>query len=458
MKWILGLVLFGVGILSAQPPASIIPVVVDPSGSCFAPTPMQFNSVNGRYWGCVARVWTRVADPSGTGFPAGTGAINVVSGVPGLVSGSPAFCVLVNGTSAACDAPGLQQVTNNAPVTAPTNTTAIQLLQAVAIPAGTFNIANTSYTVKSSGIYSTGTLQTPTVTMTKKLCVSATCATGTVVTLATWVSAASTQLLVNQQWNTVSSISTTTLGASGSVLLHGNMVIDLAAGISTTYTDGNSAPSSPSIDLTGILYVVDFVTVNSANSGNSFTQQLASLEPASAIGPTGPAGAGVTQIICGSGLTGGTITTTGTCSVTTPFTQSATVAIDNAHAVNMFSSPVKIIDAQGVGSTIKVWGCLANALFNTAAFTGGGNLVASYGSGSPTAATSATAAIGSALLTTFSANQVGSSSPAFSSDLSSSILNTAVYFGNLTGNFSNASSGQSTLLVTCWYTVFSGLQ
>lgn len=56
----------------AQPPSAIIPVVVDPSGACFAPIPMRFNSANGKYWGCVNGAWAQVSGGGGGGTIATT--------------------------------------------------------------------------------------------------------------------------------------------------------------------------------------------------------------------------------------------------------------------------------------------------------------------------------------------------------------------------------------------------
>ena len=47
----------------AQPPISgqaVTTVTVDPSGACYNNLPMDYNIVNGNYWGCQAGVWTKV--------------------------------------------------------------------------------------------------------------------------------------------------------------------------------------------------------------------------------------------------------------------------------------------------------------------------------------------------------------------------------------------------------------
>lgn len=229
--------------------------------------------------------------------PAGTGTVQVTSGVPGLVSGTSSNCVLVNGTSAPCDAPGQGAVGNATPVTANANSTSAQALMEVAVPTGLLNVAtgssNGTTLIHGSGIFTIQTLQVPTISVVTKLCTVSGCGSGTVVILATNTTTATVAATANT-WNLNLKMATVATGTSGTLLTHGSLAIDIGATSTiadSVFNDSNTAASS-AINLTGALYVDFFVTFSAQPTTpfNSFTQQVGSVEPASAIGPTGAAG------------------------------------------------------------------------------------------------------------------------------------------------------------------------
>jgi collagen type VII alpha len=233
--------------------------------------------------------------PTGpTGLAGATGAASIVPGPTGPIgpigatgsTGSPG-----NGSNA---------VANVAPVTVNANTTSPQTMMELALPAGLLNTSSQPYLIHGSGIFSIGAGQTPALTYAVKLCTVSGCGSGTVVTLA---SIATNTLSSGTTWNLNLKAATTTIGASGALIVHGPLVVSLAPGTFAafyqSYNDTNTGPSSP-INLTAALFL-DFTVASSTTlitALNSFTQQIGTLEPASqntgiagATGPTGPGGA-----------------------------------------------------------------------------------------------------------------------------------------------------------------------
>lgn len=234
---------------------------------------------------------------TGAAPPSGTGTVQVTGGTPGLVSGTSSNCVLVNGTSAPCDAPGQGAVGNVTPVTANANSTSAQALMEIAVPTGLLNVAtgasNGTALIHGSGIFTIQTLQVPTIAITTKICTVSGCGSGTAITLATNVTTATVAATANT-WNLNLKVATVATGSSGTLLAHGALAIDIGATSAvadSVFNDSNTAATS-AINLTGTLYVDFFITFSAQPTTpfNSFTQQVGSLEPASAIGPTGATG------------------------------------------------------------------------------------------------------------------------------------------------------------------------
>ncbi len=161
-------------------------------------------------------------------------------------------------------------------VTAAANSTSDQALQEIALPAGYLNTLKQQTIINGSGILTIGTAQIPTLTYKVKLCTISGCASGTAITLASMTTAA-TIASTNNPWNLTLTSGTSATGASGTLITHGFLSIDIAAGATApevVQNDGNTAVSS-AIDLTAALFV-DFTVATSAGSTlNSFTQQNA---------------------------------------------------------------------------------------------------------------------------------------------------------------------------------------
>lgn len=235
---------------------------------------------------------TPIATGSGGTGSSGLNGVRVANGASAdtVASGTSTNCVLVNGTSSACDPPGLGAIANVTPVTVSANTTSAQVLQQLTLTAGLLNTAGNSggvYTYNGSGIYTAAALQTPTLTWTLNACTVSGCGSGTVRAIAVIVTP-SVVTATNNTWNIRLHIANTATGSSGTLLAHGSAIVELtlASDLGTASSDSNTA-SIAALDLTGVVYLQLTVATSTGNAGNSITEDHSSLEPASAIGPTG---------------------------------------------------------------------------------------------------------------------------------------------------------------------------
>lgn len=255
------------------------------AGSATAPTAAQVWSDGTNYFSTVIGAGVSIATTPNA--LKGDNAGNAVA-----VTGTGTNCVLVNGSSALCDAPGSPAVGNVTPVTVSANSTSAQILQQLALPAGLLNTAGNSggaYTYNGSGIYTAAALQTPTLTWTLNACTVSGCGSGTVRALATIVTSA-VVTATNNSWKMQAVISNTATGSSGTLITHASIATVLTIGNLATVSNDTNTASSSTIDLTGIVYLQLTVTTSTGNAGNSITEDHSSLEPASAIGPTGATG------------------------------------------------------------------------------------------------------------------------------------------------------------------------
>lgn len=139
------------------------------------------------------------------------------------------------------------------------------------------------------------------------------------------------------------------------------------------------------------------------------------------------------------------------------------VPLTNALLIAMNTTPIPLIGATsttgfGAGTLITIDSCTLDLVFATGAFASGGVVTIGYGSTQATVAASAAAAtIASTVFTTFTANQAISVAGAMAVTVTSLTLNKPVSVTVGTGNFTNASSGTSTGILDCTYTVHLGL-
>lgn len=329
--------------------------------------------------------------PTGTGTTGATGATGPtgVTGATGSISPTSA-------------------VVNTTAVTASASTTSDQTLQELSLSAGVLNTLNAPFLAHGSGIFTIASLQTPTLTFKVKLCTVSGCGSGTVVTLASMTTAA-TVTATNNPWNLNVEIGTTATGASGTLIVHGPLIIDIGAVTTlaeTVYNDTNTTVSS-AINLTAALFIDFTVSTSAGNAGNSFTQQLATLEPASAqgaagsTGPTGPTGSTGATGVTGSGLlavtalgaadtlTCSTIGTTETAFATALGSLSNGVGnllrVSTAWAITTSASPANMrirLRSGGVSGTV-LWDSVSTSVMPPTSVTAtiGGNTLLVAGNG-----------------------------------------------------------------------------
>ncbi len=198
-----------------------------------------------------------------------------------------------NVTTVGCGAGGTTPaISNVTPVTAQANSTAAQPLMEMTLPAGYLNTLAAPFLVHGSGNLTIAVAQTPTLTFAAKLCVNSGCGSGTALPLYSSTTAA-TIAATNNTWSMNLKLATTVTGASGKVIVHGPLAVDIGATPGTAaivYNDQNAAQTS-AIDLTAALFIDFFVTTSTGSTGNIIIQQIGTVEPASSAGPAGPAGA-----------------------------------------------------------------------------------------------------------------------------------------------------------------------
>jgi hypothetical protein len=161
---------------------------------------------------------------------------------------------------------------NTSAVTA-TNPSASTILMEIPVSAGMFNNLNQSVFVHGNGVFTTAAAQTPTLTFILQLCTGVG-GTGTCVTQATWVTNASTASSTNNNWAIDSPITTSAIGAAGTLVVGGYVSADLGATtlLPDTIQGNVNTGSSAATDLTVAEFVSLKVQMSSANAGNSVKQ------------------------------------------------------------------------------------------------------------------------------------------------------------------------------------------
>lgn len=216
----------------------------------------------------------------GTGITSfGTG---VATALGTNVSGSGAICLAVASACASGSGTTGTSVTNTTPVTANTNTTSEQFLMELALGAGYLNSSGQPFLINGAFVYTTPVAQTPTITITARLCTVSGCGSGTNRVLASIVSTATLASVTNNTININFVAINHATGATGTLEVHGPMSIDLGALTTTAdsvFNDVNTAVTG-TIDLTAALFV-DFTVTFSTNAAgaNSITQRQGAIMP-----------------------------------------------------------------------------------------------------------------------------------------------------------------------------------
>jgi hypothetical protein len=217
-------------------------------------------------------------------------------------------------------------------VTANANSTSDQQLMELSVGAGYFNSLGQPFLFNAAGVYSTQTLQTPTLTLKVKLCTVSGCGSGTVITLVSIVSTAAIASTTNQNWNMSFLGYTATTGTSGNLEIHGPLVVDLGATTATAdsvFGDTNTAASS-TINLTGALFV-DFTIAFSTQPTtpfNTITQRSGGVMPFAATAAPVTSVFGLTgAVVAPVALGASTATTQSACDNSTKVATTAYVGL-----------------------------------------------------------------------------------------------------------------------------------
>jgi hypothetical protein len=182
---------------------------------------------------------------------------------------------------------GTSSAVNTTPVTTTGTCCTGAQLQEIALTASYFNNLAQPFDIDAAGVYTLASGQTPTLTFAAKLCTVSGCGSGTVVTLLTATTGASTSSATNVPWRIFSHIVPTATGASGAFEAHGTFSVGLGASASvaqTNYQDNNTATVG-TINLSGPLYLDVFVTTSTTNASNVVTQRYSLVAPAPATQP-----------------------------------------------------------------------------------------------------------------------------------------------------------------------------
>lgn len=158
-----------------------------------------------------------------------------------------------------------------------------------------------------------------------------------------------------------------------------------------------------------------------------------------------------TTLACAALISAQIVTQPTIASSVTP--RPAQITLSAAQINTMFTTPVLMIPAQGPGTLIAPVKCVFNAIFGSAAFTGGGNIFLFFGP-SNLAVNEATSSITTTFLTSFISNQIAI--PNTTTVTTTSGINTGLYVANMTGVFAGGTG--SSMTVNCSYNVLTGMQ
>lgn len=136
--------------------------------------------------------------------------------------------------------------------------------------------------------------------------------------------------------------------------------------------------------------------------------------------------------------------------------QIATVTVSSAQIKTLFSAPLDLstlaaaLGAPGAGNLIALDFIVAELKFGTVAYTAGGAVSITYGSGGPAAHTTAMPA---ALVTAAQSELFQSPAAVTTQQQASAMVNVGLFLAAATANFA---TGDGTLQLTIGYRIFSG--
>ena len=171
---------------------------------------------------------------------------------------------------------GLFTSVNVTPVTVNANVATDQNGMAITLTTGALNFVSRTLLIQLAGVYSTPAASTTTLTHKLKLCTVSGCGSGTVITLASWITSALGGVqATNNPYNCILNSSTQTAGASSAFEAHGNLTIDLAAlssAAESVFADNNTATIG-TIDSTAQLFLQHTIAFGTASASNSATDR-----------------------------------------------------------------------------------------------------------------------------------------------------------------------------------------
>lgn len=138
-----------------------------------------------------------------------------------------------------------------------------------------------------------------------------------------------------------------------------------------------------------------------------------------------------------------TISTAAISSGGTSVLATATGTLTQAQWNLMFTTPVQLVAAQGTGNGIFVEQLVLNYRFATAAFTGGGLIVAQYGNTAAGAGPAACATLTNVGFTDQVASRIATLPAGTASIAAASVSNAAVFISNQTAVFSGGNASAS---------------
>lgn len=177
----------------------------------------------------------------------------------------------LNGQAIAIDGPISVQTSNIAQATANVSTDQNLLFNQIGNGAlAPLNRVGKTLTISSAGTYNLGAASVE--TFKAKLCTVSGCGSGTVITLATWVTASQATTSVTLGWNFLLNCTTVTQGGAGTMECHGTLNFDSGATLaaaSSSFNDSNIAAVTGMPLNTTTLFLQTTIAFGTANAANT---------------------------------------------------------------------------------------------------------------------------------------------------------------------------------------------